>query len=213
MQQRAENLLSSAEAFSVETPKDVEIASQIVSNIDEDIREAEALFGPLTKALYASHKESLRIAGIVINPLKQAKEIFRGKVADCNTRLREEERRLLWAAQAEEQEEILRLAVALEEGGEAKVAEMILEEAPPVVPIAPVELPKAEGVSSIPCFVYEIVNADKIADEFLIKSPDTKKIQRVVDALGLGAVEVVGGITVRETEKVRFGLGRRTTAR
>lgn len=161
-------------------------------------KEAEEFFAPMKQAAAKTHKEICNKENAVLKPLLEAKRYLSGQIGAFDQKLeqerREEEARLQKEADDRADAEAARLAaeqaiedaIALEQSGDVKGAEAVLNHPVPVfVKSEPVilqtQLPKVEGVSGSKNWKFRITDADKIPREYMV--PDEKALGAVVRAL------------------------------
>jgi hypothetical protein len=201
VEQVALALPDEAKVLTISSDEDFQSASSFLRvRCKTVLKEINAAFDPIIKAVHAAHKEAVAQKKRVSAPVLAAEKVVKGLIADYS-RIKEEERR-----RAEEEarrlarelaeKEALERACDLEANGQSDEAEALIEE--PIKPMAvvlPIEKPKAEGVSVRKVYRFRVVDATKINPAFLI--PDEKKIGQVVRSMKEEAASIIGdGIEV-----------------
>lgn len=115
-------------------------------------------------------------------------------------RIAEEARKAAWRA---EEDERLAKAAQLEAAGHPEIAEAVIDApmpAPrPVSHYAPPPV-KLEGTATKRTLDFRIINPDAVGRDYC--DPSEKRIRELVRALGMKAVQLVGGIEVFEVESL-----------
>lgn len=173
-------------------------AAELGRNIAALDKEAEEWFAPMKRLAAQAHKEICAKENAVRKPLDEAKRYLSGQIGKFDQeqeRLRrEEEARLQEEARKAAQagadrlaaEQAIQDAIELEQAGDTKGAEAVLNNPAPVpVYVPPVvvrsSVPRVEGVSSAQVWKFRITDVNKIPREYMI--PDEKVIGQIVRAM------------------------------
>lgn len=167
-----------------------------VANVKRGI--VTAFAEPKAKA-FAAHRAISKLENDLLAFPTEAERLYKGAIARYQSEQarirREEQARIEQELRAKAEEDRLAEALALEAGGQPELAERALER-PVFAPVIEIAAPSAPGVTTRKHFSFRIVDPSKINRDFLV--PDETKIRKTVNALGLDAIGLIGGIEVVE---------------
>jgi hypothetical protein len=162
-----------ATAITIQNAEHYEMAAAVLQKIDDRLKQGDELFDPNIEAAHKSHKAAIAVKRAFTDPLEQAKKIIKSKMVSYSTeqeRLRiEEERRLQEEARKEQEAKAAQEAAELEARGETHLADIVRQTATDALPVvvAPNNVPKVEGVSTLKVWDFVIEDETKIPREFL----------------------------------------------
>lgn len=210
-------LVERAKSIQVRSIEERTLAAEFGRKIAGADKWFEEFIEPMKRTAAEAHKAICTQENSVRGPLKEAKQYLSSQIGTFDQeqeRLRREEEARLQeearvTAEAEAQrvanEQAIDDAVALEQAGDTKAAEAVLNNPVPVpVYVPPVILakqtPKCVGVSSAQNWKFRITDVNKIPREYMI--PDQTAIGQVVRALK--GKTVIPGIEVYPEGAARF---------
>lgn len=198
IEQQASGAVAQANAIVVVSVESRSYAGEMGRIIAALEKEAVEFFKPMKQAAAKTHKEICAKENAVLEPLQEAKKHLSLQIGSFDVKLererRAEEARLqeleLERATAEAarlaQEQAITDAIELEQSGDVKGAEAVLNNPVPVeVRTAPVILqkqtPKVEGVAGSQTWKFRITDINKVPREYMMA--DEKAISAVARAL------------------------------
>lgn len=171
-------------------------------NIDRAFDGTDAEPGPQKLAHRAWQAISKLHQDLLAYPV-EAERLYKGAIARYQSEQmrirREEQTRIEQELRKREEDRRMAEAEALAAGGQQEAAEELLDQ-PVFAPVVELAAPSAPGVSSRKHYSFRIVDPSKINRDYLV--PDETKIRKIVNALGLDAMQLVGGIEVIEDQIV-----------
>jgi hypothetical protein len=221
--EQIQDLVPVAEAVKIRSDADYAAAGDLLTgSIKPALKQLNGAFDPIIASWHGGHRQTIATKKSLTAPLlaaeKHIKELMgeydveqtRLKRIEARAAAEEEARAEREAEEARQAEEAVRL---LEEGDEEAALELLgladegddegeeeEEEVAVYVPPVKVDRPKADGITVRMLKRYRVTDPGKIKRAYLV--PDTRKIQKIVEALGEGAEEVVGGIEFYEKPSV-----------
>ncbi len=169
---RNESMLDKVNAFSITDDATLAEAGAYLRGIKSFIREVKEKFKPAKKKAKEAHDEICTLEKECLGPSAEAETIIKKKLSTYTAEQEklEAERAAKLAAELKEkaEAEAMELAENLEANGQKAEAELALEVgvAPVVVPVR--KAAKVAGISYRESWDFEIVDRDKVPDEFWI---------------------------------------------
>lgn len=190
---KAASVLENAKALVITSPREMEVAEELLSATKELISEVKLVFDPICAAANRAHKAATAGRGKFLKPLEDAKRIIEQRMAARVAAMEREERERVRKQEEEAAlEEEMRLAMlaekAREEGDEEKANRI---ESTPVVPVVPEVVVATTGPAATAGasrtkfkdkYVAKVVDADRVPREWCI--PDEKRIQAEAESVG-----------------------------
>lgn len=183
--------------ISINTPETYDRGTVLLKEIKSTQKKLDELRKSWTKPLDESKKGIMNFFRPMMEILSSSESSVKSKILifrQEQQRIRAEKEARLREQARKEQEKLERAAERkaqrLEENGKLEAAEEIRETVPEVsMPVLENEIPKAKGISTRDVWKFQIVNSDKVPDEY--KMVDEKKVGAVVRATK-GAIKIPG---------------------
>lgn len=195
-----QSLASRASALVVTSDPEYAKAGEFLVDVATLRKAIQSACGPAKKAAHEAHRQVCDLESRMLLPVTTAeasvKRIMSAYSAEQERIRREREAELQREAQKKAEDRAIAEAEAAQAAGQPEVAEAIISQ-PIVAPVVSVPRPKAAGVATRTGWGFEILDASAIQRPFL--APDEAKIRAQVNALGLDAARIVGGIRVFPT--------------
>jgi len=196
---KCQQLAQAAGAVTVSNAIEYRGAGEMLLKLKGLRKELDDLCRPEIQRRFEAHREATREFNSADGPLRTAVDAIASRMSLWSAeqeRIRrqeqerieaEERRRAEEEARRQEEENRLAHAIELEQAGDKELAEEVLNEPGPTLPVIvpPVVLPCAtphvDGLTKRQTWTFQIADLDKIPREYLV--PDMKKIGAVVRAL------------------------------
>lgn len=208
----ADDFLKAAQAMEVASWEDHAKADTLAADGQKRKKEIEAVFDPLCKKAHEAHRALTSEKNGAIKPIEEGRKKLKEKMAAFEReqeRIRKEQER---KAEQERQEreraererlenERLEAAQKLESEGHHEAAQAVLnaDYTPPAQDTAPAPIspPMPKRATTIQYrWTYEIIDEGVIPRQYL--TPDTKKIQGMVNTHKQDAQSLIPGIRVKQ---------------
>lgn len=180
-----EGMQRAKEAFAlvktINSLSDLQEAKNLLDDLTKRDKEIKEFFKPMKQAASAAHKAIVAREKEFLEPIDEMSTAIRREMGAFNLR---EERRI-----AEEK--------AVNKGFDDLFGPSDEE---PEVRDEPAPVATVSGLSFKKKFTFTVVDIEKIPERFKKLVADEEKIQKVVDAMGFGASELIDGIKI-ELEK------------
>jgi len=177
VEKQVPSLAEQATGITIHSDEDYGLAAEFLRSLKSMQKKVKETFAPIKQAQDEAKKKTLEKERELLTPLTEAEKYLKDRMGSYLTEVRQAQEAALEAARVEA----------------SKNTRFDWEEVPTVLPPS-IQPPKAAGISTKTVWKYRIVNPDLIAREFLV--PDEQKIGKVVKAMGMDAVGVVGAIEV-----------------
>lgn len=187
------DLILKAKSMIVTNPEQYLEATDFLKVIKGMQKRACESFDPIVNKTYAAWKESCNQKNLVIDPLKKAEELLKGKACAYNAeqqRIADAEQARIDAQKRKEQEELLAKAKKAEEKGQIEKAENLMQQAQNIpAPVVEKAVPKAEGITIKKVWKFRVKDANAIPREYMI--PNEKALQGIATSTK-GSIKIAG---------------------
>jgi hypothetical protein len=170
-------VVSQSEQITVSDSEDYEMACSFLTLIATRKKQVGETFDPIVAKAHSTWKEACAQREKFLSPLNVAEQTVKSKVTswriDEEKKRREEEARLQQIAKQEQDERALAEAAQLEANGEKELADIVLQEAasaPAPVVVAPVTVPKQDGIAKKTNWKWRYKNGESSALIAMVKA-------------------------------------------
>lgn len=192
-------LVTEGRDLRISSRTEYDAAGQYLKRVVGAIKRVAEIFREPKKTTDAAHKAVCRAEATLLAGPREVEQTVRGMMTAYlveEDRQRRLEQARLQAAEREKAEEARRQeADALDAAGDTEGAVALLDQ-PLVAPVIELAPPKTAGVAARRKYRFEVYDPAAVKPAYTV--PDEVKIRRTVDAHGMDAAALVGGIRVWE---------------
>ena len=196
-------LIENARRITIKDDADYQLACAGLVRIAGGKKKLQLLFAKPKKDAFQTHRGICELEEAFLAYYVEGERIYKGEISRYHSEQarirREEQTRIEAELRRKEEDRRIAEAEALAAGGQQEAAEELLDE-PVYAPIVELAVPSAPGVSGRKHFSYRVVDISKMNRDFMVENET--KIRKTVNALGLDAMQLVGGIEVVEDQIV-----------